>query len=183
MVKIKPLIVKIPENTKVTLEKNSAKVEGSKGTLLLGLPSDINVAVQNGEIVISRTGNEKKIKALHGLIRSLFINMFVGVNEGFKKTLELSGVGFRAQVEGDQLVLSVGFSHPVKFAAPEGISFAVSENKITVSGIDKQLVGQIAHTIRSSRPAEPYKGKGIKYEGERIRRKAGKAKAMATGAK
>ncbi len=183
MVKIKPFVVKIPENTKVTLEKNSAKVEGPKGTLSLALNSAIGVVVENGEIVISRTSNEKKVKALHGLVRALLTNILLGVNEGFKKTLELSGVGFRAQVAGDELVLSVGFSHPVKFKAPPDIAFSVSENKITVSGIDKHLVGQIAHTIRSSRPAEPYKGKGIKYEGERIRRKAGKAKAMATGVK
>lgn len=181
MVKVKPLVVKIPENTKVALEGHFVRVEGPKGFLVQELAQDIKVAVKDGEIVVERLSDDKKIRALHGLVHALLRNAVLGTTQGFVKTLELSGVGYRAQVSADELTLSVGFSHPVKFKAPSGITFAVADNKITISGVDKHLVGQIAHSIREIRPPEPYKGKGIKYEGERIRRKAGKAAAKTAG--
>lgn len=183
MVKIKPLSVKIPESTKVVVEGNVVKIEGPKGGLAHIVDKAIAVGVENGEIVVKRSSDDKKTKALHGLTRALLHNAIVGVTEGFTKTLELSGVGYKAAVSEGVLTLSVGFSHPVTFQAPAGISFSVVENKIKISGFDKHLVGQIAHTIRSIRPPEPYKGKGIKYEGERIRRKAGKAAAKTVGVK
>ena len=182
-VSIKPLSVKIPENIKVALVDGSIKVEGPKGTRMQQLSDGITIHIGVGEIIIEQTRNDKKAKALYGLTRALLANAIFGVSNGFAKTLELSGVGYRAIVSGDELNLSVGFSHPVKFKAPAGITFTVSENKITIAGIDKQLVGQIAHTIRAVRPPEPYKGKGIRYEGEKIRRKAGKAAAKTVGAK
>lgn len=181
MVKIKPLVVKIPQNTKVSLEGSVVKVEGPKGALVQEFAGDIKVAVQDGEIVVERLADDKKTRALHGLTHALLRNAVLGTTQGFVKTLELSGVGYRAQVSGDELTLSVGFSHPVKFKAPSGITFAVADNKITISGVDKHMVGQAAHSIRAVRPPEPYKGKGIKYEGERIRRKAGKAAAKTVG--
>jgi len=177
----KPLLIQVPETTKIALENNMVRVSGPKGELTQVVSKDILVTLEDGKIVITRKTDNKAAKALHGLTRALLQNAIAGVTEGFKKTLELSGVGYRAAVSGDELTLSVGFSHPVKFKAPGGITFAVAENKITLSGMDKHLVGQIAHTIRSVRPPEPYKGKGIKYEGEKIRRKAGKAAAKAAG--
>lgn len=175
--------MKIPETTKVTLEGKKILITGPKGELTQLVNKDIKVNVENGEFVVERSGENKKLRALHGLTLALLRNMIVGVTGGYAKTLELSGVGFRAQASGDTLTLSVGFSHPVTLKAPQGISFSVAENKITVTGIDKQLVGQIAHNIRDVRPPEPYKGKGIRYLGERIRRKAGKAAAKTVGAK
>lgn len=181
MVTPKPLTVKIPENTKVTIEGNLITVEGPKGRISQEIAQGIGVKQRDSEIIVERFEDSKKMRSLCGLIRALIANAILGVHEGFTKTLELSGVGFRAQVAGDTLTLSVGFSHPVTMKAPVGITFGVLENKITVSGIDKQLVGLVAHRVRSVRPPEPYKGKGIKYEGERIRRKAGKAAAKTVG--
>jgi|SRR5581483_10778797 len=180
---VKPFIVRIPDTTKVSVEGGALRVTGPKGELVQPIVREIAVNIENGQAVITRQGNSKRLKALHGLIRALLQNAVRGVNEGYTKTLELSGVGYRAQASGDELTLSVGFSHQVKMKAPKGITFAVVENKIKVSGNDKHMVGQIAHSIRAVRPPEPYKGKGIKYEGERIRRKAGKAAAKAAGAK
>ena len=183
MVKGKPSIVKIPESTKVIREGDSIKVTGPKGELVQPIEKEVEVQVNGGEIVIERLFDSKRAKAIHGLTKALLANAILGVNEGFVKTLVLSGVGYRAQVSGNELTLSVGFSHPVKITAPQGISFSVADNKITVAGIDKHMVGQVAHTIRAVRPPEPYKGKGIMYEGERIRRKAGKAAAKTVGVK
>ena len=183
MVKIKPLTIKIPENTKVVIEGNVVKFDGAKGSTSQIVHGLIKVAINDGEIVIERTSDDKKTRALHGLVKALLTNAVIGVNSGFTKTLEMAGVGYKAVVAGDELTLSVGFSHPVKFTAPASISFAAAENKITVTGVDKHLVGQVAHSIRAVRPPEPYKGKGIKYQGERIRRKAGKAAAKTVGAK
>lgn len=183
MVKIKPLTVKIPQNTQVLIEGKLVKIEGPKGGLSHTVDKAVKVEVRDGEIVVERLSDDKKARALHGLTRALLRNAVTGVHEGFTKTLELSGVGFRAQVSADELILSVGFSHPVKVKAPAGITFSVSENKISIAGVDKHLVGQVAHSIRSVRPPEPYKGKGIKYEGERIRRKAGKAAVKTVGVK
>lgn len=183
MVKTKQLIVKIPQDTKVTLKGDVVHIEGPKGSLSQVIDKAVNVALEDSRLVVRVKKEDTKTRAMHGLVRALISNAIKGVTVGFTKTLELSGVGFRAQVEGDELTLSVGFSHPVKVKALPGITFTVAENKITVSGIDKQIVGQIAHTIRSARPPEPYKGKGIRYEGERIRRKAGKAAVKAVGIK
>lgn len=179
----KPFTVAIPDATKVVIENYVARVTGPKGELLQPLSHDIVVAIADSNLVITRKTDDKAAKSLHGLTRALLTNAIRGVNQGYTKTLELSGVGYRAQLSGDELTLSLGFSHPVKFKAPKGITFTVAENKITLSGMDKHMVGQIAHSIRAVRPPEPYKGKGIKYEGERIRRKAGKAAAKAVGAK
>lgn len=177
MSKIGKIPVNIPPGVEVTIEKSLLKVKGPKGEISIKIPEVILVD-QNGEVLnFKRKEETKNSSALHGLIRSLVNNAVVGVSEGFSKTLELSGVGFRANLQGDKLILLVGYSHPVEIEKPEGINFEVAENKIKVSGFDKQLVGDIASKIRKVRAAEPYKGKGIKYQGEIIRRKQGKAQA------
>lgn len=174
-----PIIVS--EGVTVNVTSDVVKVSGPKGEDEFTVPSGISVALTDGKLVVSQTDNNPKSGALFGLTRALLANMVRGVVSGFEKKLELSGVGYRAQVQGQDLVLSLGFSHPVKFTPPTGIAFSVGENVITVSGHDKALVGNTAATIRSVRPPEPYKGKGIKYVGERVRRKAGKAvKAVGT---
>lgn len=156
-------------------------VNGSRGQLELSPDLRISVEINDGILQVKRKNEQKVVKALHGLTRSLIANMVTGVTEGWSKNLELVGVGFRAQGNGDKLTLAVGYSHPVEIIAPTGIEFEVSDNtKITVSGIDKQLVGEMAAKIRKVRPPEPYKGKGIRYEGEYIRRKAGKAGKVGT---
>lgn len=175
----KPIILK--ENVNVTVETDEVKVSGPKGNLSFKIPAGIKAEVKEGRIVVSqKKENNEETKPLFGLTRAMLNNLVKGVSEGFEKKLELSGVGYRAQASGNTLTLSLGFSHPVVIKAAEGINFTVSENVITVSGIDKVLVGDVAAKVRSIRPPEPYKGKGIKYVGERIRRKAGKA-AKAVG--
>lgn len=183
MVSLKPKTLKIPQQVTVTVEESRVRIVGPKGELSHPLDKHTSVRVQDGEIIIETKVADKNSKARNGLTQALLRNALVGVTMGFTKTLELSGVGYRAQLSEDELILSLGFSHPVKFKVFEGIHFSVSENKITVSGIDKRLVGQIAHNIRSVRPPEPYKGKGIRYLGEKIRRKAGKAAAKTVGTK
>ncbi len=175
MSKIGKLPIKYEDNAQVLLEKNTLKVTGPKGTLELELPSEVKINIEENVISVARKDDADRSKAMHGLIRTLIANMIEGVTKGYEKTLELSGVGFRSAVQGSKLLLTVGYSHQVEIEAPEGITFRTNENKITVSGFDKQLVGEVASKIRKVRPAEPYKGKGIKYEGEVIRRKAGKA--------
>lgn len=176
----KPIIIK--EGITVSIEDQTARITGPKGTLYFTIPNGVLVKVANGKIEVSaKEKDSDKVKALLGLTRSMLANMAVGVSTGFSKQLEMSGVGYRALVSGNEISLSVGFSHPVKVTAPDGISFSFAENVITVSGIDKDLVGNTAAKIRGIRPPEPYKGKGIKYVGEKIRRKAGKAvKALGT---
>lgn len=174
MSKIGKVPIKKENSTQVEKEGNVLKVSGPKGSLDLRLPPEVSVTVGES-IVVGRRDDSDRAKAMHGLIRTLIANMIEGVTKGFEKTLELSGVGFRASVVGPRLTLTVGYSHPVEIDAPEGISFRVAENKITVSGFDKALVGEIASRVRKVRKAEPYKGKGIKYIDEVIRRKAGKA--------
>ncbi len=171
--------VPVPDGVEVKIEASKVMVKGSKGELSVKIPEGIKVVNEESETVVSRTNEERETKALHGLCRSLINNAIVGVNEGFKKELEIVGVGYRAKAQGsNKLELALGFSHPVHYEAPEGISFDLPEpTKITVSGIDKQVVGQVAAEIRSFRPPEPYKGKGVKYVDERILRKAGKAGA------
>ena len=159
--------VEIAENNKVT-------VKGPKGTLERVLPSEMDIKLENGEIVVTRPNDLKKMKSLHGLTRTLIANMVTGVTEGYAKTLEINGVGYRAQKQGKKLVLSLGYSHPVEMEDPEGLESVVEDNKITVKGIDKEKVGQYAAEIRGKRAPEPYKGKGIKYADEVIRRKVGK---------
>ena len=159
--------VEIAENNKVT-------VKGPKGTLERVLPAEMEITVEGAEILVKRPNDLKKNKSLHGLTRTLIHNMVVGVTDGYTKTLEVNGVGYRAQKQGKKLVLSLGYSHPVEIEDPEGLTTTVEDNKIMVSGIDKEKVGQYAAEIRSTRAPEPYKGKGIKYDYEVIRRKVGK---------
>ena len=161
--------VEVAENNKVT-------VKGPKGTLERVLPSEMSIKVEGAEVVVSRPNDLKKMKSLHGLTRTLINNMVIGVANGYEKVLEVNGVGYRAQKQGKTLVLSLGYSHPVEMVDPEGIEAVVEgQNKIIVKGIDKEKVGQYAAEIRSKRGPEPYKGKGIKYADETIRRKVGKA--------
>ncbi len=183
MSKIGKLPVIIQEGVTVNIHNNVVTVNGPKGEGKFVVPAGITVALQDGKLIVKQTdANNPNGPALSGLTRAFIANMVKGVSSGFEKKLELSGVGYRAQVQGSELVLSLGFSHPVKIAPPKGITFSVGENVITVSGADKTLVGDMAARIRSVRPPEPYKGKGIKYMGEWIRRKAGKA-AKAVGTK
>ena len=159
--------VEIAENNKVT-------VKGPKGTLERVLPAEMDIKQEGSEIVVSRPNDLKKMKSLHGLTRTLIHNMIIGVTEGYEKKLEVNGVGYRAAKQGKKLVLNLGYSHPVEMEDPEGLETTVEDNKIIVSGIDKEKVGQFAAEIRATRAPEPYKGKGIKYDYEVIRRKVGK---------
>ena len=171
MSRIGKLPITIPLDVNLKKEGEKLMVSGPKGEVTLSLPSLVEVTINNGQVICKTDKNQAN---LWGLTRTLIANAVLGVSQGWTKTLELVGVGYRASVEGDTLVLTVGFSHPVKVQAPTGISFSVSENKIQVSGADKQLVGEVAVKIRRIRPPEPYKGKGIKYQEEKIRRKLGK---------
>ena len=176
----KPITIK--EGVSVTFENDIVKVNGPKGNLSFKLPWGIDVKSIGGRLVVSlKDKNSEGLKPSLGLTRAMISNMVTGVLTGFEKKLELSGVGYRAQAAGRDLTLSVGFSYPVKITAPDGLSFTVSENIITVTGANKDMVGNMAARIRAIRPPEPYKGKGIKYVQERIRRKVGKAaKALGT---
>ena len=161
--------VEVAENNKVT-------VKGPKGTLERVLPAELTIEVEGNEVKVSRPNDLKRMKSLHGLTRTLINNMVIGVNQGYEKVLEINGVGYRAQKQGKTLVLSLGYSHPVEMVDPEGIEVVCDgQNKMIVKGIDKEKVGQYAAEIRSKRGPEPYKGKGIKYADEVIRRKVGKA--------
>lgn len=174
--------VPIPSGVDVKVDGQVVTIKGSKGQLQKTFSEKVTVAVEGDEVVVTRSDDERESRALHGLTRALVNNMVGGVSEGFEKRLELVGVGYRASLKGKALQLLVGFSHPVDIPAPEGIELEVPENtQIIVRGIDKELVGQVAADIRSVRPPEPYKGKGIRYEGEYVRRKAGKA-AVTVGA-
>jgi len=167
----------IPPNVTVTLETgNVITVKGPKGTLTRKLVDDMDITVEENQITVSRPSDLKRYKQRHGLTRTLIFNMVNGVTNGYSKLLEINGTGYRAAKSGGKLTLTLGYSHPVEMIDPEGITSTVEgNNKITVSGIDKEKVGQYAADIRSKRPPEPYKGKGIKYSDEKIRRKAGKA--------
>jgi len=168
--------ISLPAGVKVTIDGNMVTVQGSKGTLAQMIPDEIAVTQEDNQILVQRAGDDKKRRAYHGLSRALIANMVEGVTNGFEKKLELVGVGYRAQMQGKKLVINIGFSHPVEVDAPEGIEFEVpAPTKITIKGINKQLVGNTAAHIRAIRKPEPYKGKGIKYENEVVRRKAGKA--------
>lgn len=155
---------------------NAVTVKGPKGTLSQQLAPSMQLIRENGDILVQRPDNQREHRSLHGLTRTLLSNMVTGVTDGYTKNLEIHGVGYRAAIDGGTLVLSVGYSHPVRMAPPEGVSYVLEGNtRIAVTGIDKQAVGEEAARIRRVRPPEPYKGKGIRYAGERVRRKAGKA--------
>jgi len=168
--------VDIPEKVKVNVGNDGAvSVEGPKGKLSWQLPRDISAKIDNGKVSLARGAETRSARALHGLSRALVHNMVQGVSEGFSKQLEIEGVGFKAAVQGQNLNLSLGFSHPVLFPIPNEIKITVTDNtKLTIQGIDKKLVGQVAADIRRHYPPEPYKGKGVRYAGEQIRRKEGK---------
>ena len=169
--------ISVPSDVQVSIEGRNVGVSGPKGSLDLDVPGEIEVRQEDDMILVERPNDDRKNKALHGLTRSLVNNMVIGVSEGFKKELEIVGVGYRAAEKGSNgLELQLGFSHPVEVKAPEGITFEVPEpTRLIVSGINKEVVGQVAADIRSYRKPEPYKGKGIRYAGEHVARKAGKA--------
>jgi len=169
--------IQIPDKVKVTVEEvNLVTVEGPKGKLSQALHPEMQIEMEDGVLSVKRPSDTQAHRSLHGLTRALLNNMVVGVSAGFSKTLQIEGVGYRAEMNGSSLVLNVGYSHPVQFDPPANVQFAVeNRNKtVIVSGIDKQVVGEIAAQIRKQRPPEPYKGKGIRYDGEIVRRKAGK---------
>jgi large subunit ribosomal protein L6 len=168
--------IPVPDGVEVTIKPGSVQVKGPKGELNQSINPELVVKQENGTIEVQRPSEKRKFQQLHGLTRTLIANMVEGVTQGFKKDLEIQGVGYRAAMEGKTLVLSVGYSHPVRVQPEPGIEFALeSPTRIAISGIDKQLVGEQAARIRRIRPPEPYKGKGIRYLGEYVRRKAGKA--------
>ena len=168
--------IDLPSGVEVSIDGGVVVVKGPKGSLTQALDPRISASVEDGVVSVTRANEERESRALHGLTRALIANMVVGVSAGYSKELQAVGVGYRGALKGSTLELQVGFSHPVQIEAPEGITFEVPEpTKFIVSGIDKQLVGQVAANIRSVRPPEPYKGKGIRYVDEYVRRKAGKA--------
>jgi large subunit ribosomal protein L6 len=169
--------ITLPQGLDVKVKGNHITVKGPKGELKWVFPRSIGVKVSDGNIIVERSSDSKRLRALHGLTRNIISNMVKGVSEGYQKVLEISGVGYKAQVQGKKLIMSLGYSHPVEYTLPEGITAEVDpkQTKITIKGIDKQLVGQVAAEIRSLRPPDAYKGKGIRYAGEVVRLKAGKA--------
>ena len=178
MSRIGRMPIEIPAGVTVTQNEHTLTVKGAKGELTRTFHPDINIAVEENVITVTRPSDGKEHRSLHGLTRALVANMVTGVHEGFTKTLEINGVGYRAAKQGNKLALTLGFSHPVEMEAPAGITIDVpAPNKIVVSGADKEVVGAVAADIRKWRKPEPYKGKGIRYEGEVVRRKAGKAGA------
>ena len=180
MSRVGKMLIKIPEKVKVKFENGTVFVEGPKGKLQFTLPSLISIEIKGDEINLKRANEEQNTVALHGTSRALVNNMVVGVSEGFSKILEIVGVGYKAEAKGRELVMAMGYSHPVIFPLPEGIEAKVDkQTRITVSGCDRQQVGQVAANIREIRLPEPYKGKGIRYAGEYVRHKVGKAAAGA----
>lgn len=178
MSRIGKMPIQLPKEVKISCDPSKIEVAGPKGTLACDLPHGIAVVVDEGKILIQRDREERSLKALHGLTRSLIANMVTGVTQGFEKKLEIIGVGFRADIQGNVLKLTLGFSHPVFYPIPEGIKMEVEKQTgIIVRGVNKQLVGTVAAKLRSIKPPEPYKGKGVRYAGEKIRKKVGKTKA------
>lgn len=177
MSRIGRLPITVPSGVTVNINKNSVIVKGPKGELSRDFPPEISVTAEEGKLVVTRHSDHRLHRSKHGLTRSLLNNMVVGVSAGFKRNLYIEGVGYKANVDGKNLVLSVGYSHPVVFEPDNGISFEVDKTgrSLIINGVDKEIVGELAARIRRVRPPEPYKGKGIRYVGERIRRKAGKA--------
>lgn len=166
--------IEIPEGVEVKIESQKVIIKGPKGELNIEIRPEIKIEVKEGKIFVSPKIETKKTKAFWGLTRALLFNMIKGVTEGYEKKLEIKGLGYKANLEGEDLILMVGFSHPVKIKMPEGIKFSVEKNIIAVSGINKEKVGELAAQIRRVKPPEPYKGKGIRYVGEQVRRKVGK---------
>jgi large subunit ribosomal protein L6 len=167
--------IAVPDGVEVSIEPELVKVKGPKGELEERVSRQIGVAQEDGEILVTRSTDRGEHRALHGLTRSLIANMVEGVTNGYEKRLEIQGVGYRAQLQGQKLVLALGYSHPIELDAPDGIDFEVPQpTRVVVRGISKQAVGEIAAIIRKQRPPEPYKGKGIRYEGEYVARKVGK---------
>lgn len=167
--------IAVTAGVQVTIDGRNAVVTGPKGTLEQRIPSGITVDQTDGQLVVKKVRDTHELEKFYGLTRALLANMVTGVTDGFTKQMELHGVGYRAKVEGKDLVLNVGFSHPVRITPPEGVTFTVTDNNIYVSGIDKALVGDIASKIREVRPPDPYKSKGIRYTGEILKKKAGKS--------
>jgi len=170
------LPVDVPQGVDVQIKGTHVRVKGPKGQLEHTFPASMSIKLEGGQVIVKRPSDDGKHRSLHGMTRALINNMVIGVTQGYQKTLEINGVGYRAEMKGKSLIINVGFSHPVEVDPPEGIEFVVEDRSkvIHIKGYDKALVGQVAADIRSIRPPEPYKGKGIKYKDERIRRKAGK---------
>jgi large subunit ribosomal protein L6 len=174
--------ISVPKGVEINVsEENYVKIKGPKGALEQQLPSDVKIEQDNGVLTVTRPSDEQRLRALHGLTRSILANMVTGVTEGYQRVLEISGVGFRASREGPNIVLQVGFSHPIRVIPPEGVTFEVVDRRsanepqqVIIRGINKQTVGEEAAKLRQLRPPEPYKGYGIRYQGEKVRRKAGK---------
>ncbi|HEX7230311.1 MAG TPA: 50S ribosomal protein L6 [Candidatus Binatia bacterium] len=182
MSRIGKLPVTIPNGVKVAVDSNGVRLEGPKGKLQTAVPPDVDVKVEGNVVRIERRNDERKARALHGLTRKLIANMAQGVSQGFSRVLDINGVGYRAEVKGQEIHMTLGYSHPVVFPLPAGISASVERQVIiTLTSADRQLLGETAAKIRSLRPPEPYKGKGIKYREEFIKRKAGKAVGSAGG--
>jgi large subunit ribosomal protein L6 len=167
--------IPIPSSVKIEIDGQNISVTGPKGTLTREVVPEVRLHLEDGRVLVTRPNDQPRERAMHGLTRALVANMVTGVSDGFKKTLELVGVGYRAQMQGSTLVLALGFSHPVEVKPPSGITFTVEGPRVTVDGIDREAVGQVAADIRKLRPPEPYLGKGIRYQGEFVRRKAGKS--------
>jgi large subunit ribosomal protein L6 len=168
--------VPVPKGVTVTIDGQKVTVKGSKGELSRELPAEIAFVQEDEAIVVTRRNESRNAKQRHGLVRTLIANMVEGVSNGYQKKLEIQGVGYRASLQGQKLVMALGYSHPVEFEPPAGIQFGVEGNtNVTVSGIDKEIVGNTAARVRAARPPEPYKGKGVRYAGEQVRRKAGKS--------
>jgi len=169
--------VTVPNGVQVTIRETTVVVKGPKGELARTFPNAMALRMEEGQLMVERPSDEPAMRALHGMTRALIQNMVIGVSQGISKSLQIEGVGYRAEMKGKDLVLAVGFSHPVVVNPPPGINFAVDEKTkiITISGADKEVVGQVAANLRKIRPPEPYKGKGLRYLGEHVRRKAGKA--------
>ncbi len=174
MSRIGALPIDIPDGAEVSVDKKTVHVRGPKGELNISVLAGTSVQQEENQLVVSRRNDKPVAKERHGLMRTLLANAIQGATEGFTKSLEINGVGFRAQVDGSTVILNIGYSQPRHVALPEGITATVEDNVLTISGVDKQLVGQVAANIRSLRPPEPYKGKGLSYTNERVRRKAGK---------
>jgi large subunit ribosomal protein L6 len=175
MSRVGKLPIGIPSGVTITVDPDTITVAGSKGTLTQFAIGEITVAQEDGQVVVTRANDEPKVRAKHGLMRALVNNMVIGVSTGFSKQLEINGVGFRVALAGQDLKMNLGFSHEVVYHLPQGVTATVEQNKITITGISKQQVGQVAAEIRALKKPEPYKGKGIKYVGERIIRKSGKS--------
>ncbi len=176
MSRIGKLPIELPDGVTVSVEKDVVTVEGQKGSLKQQIRPEVTVELVDGRVIVNRADDSKPAKSFHGLYRKLVNNMVIGVSQGFSKTLLINGVGYRVEVSGQSLILNLGYSNPIEYPLPEGVTAALEgNNRLTISGIDRELVGQTCAEIRSLRPPEPYKGKGIRYEDEYVRRKIGKA--------